>query len=128
MDSKTSSLITQIVASISACQTSQLIQPIEAGTGDWKNELVLFIKPESFMVGQPDAIRASVELVFERLAAFDAHVHGILIVGGQVLDEKEIMNQHYGFINRLSRLAAQILEAEDRQKIAAALEIGRAHV
>jgi hypothetical protein len=111
-------LIDLIVASVPGCQATHAIQPIEIGLSNWKNELVLFIKPELFMVGQPDAIRRSVELVFDRLAAFEAQVHGLLVVGGAVLEEKEIMNRHYGYINRLSRMASQMLDASDRQKMA----------
>lgn len=114
-------LINEIVESTPLCQTTRTIRPIEVGAGGWINELVLFIKPELFMVGQQDAIRRSVALVFERLSAFDARVHGILVVGGKVLEEKEIMNRHYGYINRLSRQASSLLDADDRQKMASAL-------
>jgi hypothetical protein len=123
MQSEISQFIDTLVNVAPTCRTTHLVQPIQAGIEGWKNELVLFIKPEIFLVGQPTAVRASIELVFDRLAAFDAQVDGILVVGGAVLEEKEIMNQHYGTINRLSRLASRMLDADDRGKIAAALQL-----
>ncbi|NTV37550.1 MAG: hypothetical protein HGA53_11410, partial [Anaerolineaceae bacterium] len=116
-------LIEAIVRSLSSENPSTLIQKIQPGEGSWQNELLLFVKPEIFMVDQKELIQESLRLVFEKLAAFDVHVDGIITLTGSLLDEKGIMNRHYGFINRLSRSASQILTGEDRKKIAAALNM-----
>jgi hypothetical protein len=59
----------------------------------------------------------------DKLRAFDAYAGGMTIINGRVLDELEIMNRHYGFINQLSRTASKMLDGADRDKIAAALDI-----
>ena len=76
------------------------------------------------MVEKTEHVEAGLNLVFSKLAEFDAHVGGIAIVGGKVLEEAEIMNRHYGFINRMSRFASQMIDADDKQKIADALGAG----
>ena len=116
-------LITKIAAVTPTCDNFTIIQPVAIGDETHKNELLLFIKPEIFMVEETARVEAALGLVFGKLAEFGAHVDGIAVVGGKVLEEAEIMNRHYGFINRLSRFASQMIDAEDKQKIAAALGV-----
>lgn len=99
----------------------KILQNLEIGREGRQNELLLFMKPELFMVDDAGCVRNSATLVLEKLAEYHAEVHGIAIVGGQFLADKGIMDRHYGFINRLSKHASQILTAEDRARIAAAL-------
>jgi hypothetical protein len=116
-------LIKKIAAVTPACDDFAIVQPVEIGRETYRNELLLFVKPEIFMVKDTAQVEAALDLVFTKLAEFGAVVSGVAVVGGKVLEEAEIMNQHYGYINRLSRFASQMVDAEDRQKIAAALEI-----
>ena len=99
----------------------KILQDLEIGREDRQNELLLFIKPELFMVADPNCVRNSTALVLEKLAEYQAYVHGIAIVGGQFLADKGIMDRHYGFINRLSKNASKILTAEDQSRIMNAL-------
>ncbi|MBN1877439.1 MAG: hypothetical protein JXA33_24665 [Anaerolineae bacterium] len=121
--SNKSELIKTLVEKISTCNDFEIVHPIAIGEGLRRNELLLFIKPELFMVEQPLYIERGLELVFTKLEAFNAHVSGVAIVGGRVLEQKEIMNRHYGFINRLSRFASQMIDGVDRAKIADALNV-----
>jgi len=116
-------LITKIAVMTPACDDFSIVQPVEIGNETRKNELLLFVKPEIFMVEEAAHVEAALNLVFGKLAEFDAHVGGVAIVGGKVLEEAEIMNRHYGFINRLSRFASQMIGTGDKQKIADALGI-----
>jgi hypothetical protein len=100
-----------------------VIQPAAIGQGSWRNELLLFAKPEVFLVEQREQVERTLDLIINKLEAFDAHIDGVAIVGGTVLDEKEIMSRHYGLINRLSRSASQMLDASEKQKVADALAI-----
>lgn len=101
----------------------KIVQNLEIGRDNWQNELLLFMKPELFMVSDPACIRNSTALVLEKLDEYRAFVHGIAIVGGQFLADKGIMDRHYGFINRLSKNASKILKAEDKARIISALGI-----
>jgi len=116
-------LIKRIAAITPTCDDSAIVQPVEIGRETHRNELLLFVKPEIFMVKDTAQVEAALDLVFAKLAEFGAIVGGVAVVGGKVLEEAEIMNRHYGYINRLSRFASQMVDAEDRQKIAAALEL-----
>ena len=99
----------------------KILQNLEIGREDRQNELLLFMKPELFLVEDPTFIRNATALVLEKLAEYQAFVHGIAIVGGQFLADKGIMDRHYGFINRLSKNASQILTAEDKARVMTAL-------
>lgn len=123
-------LIKTIAATAPACDDFAILKPVEIGRETHRNELLLFVKPEIFMVKDSAQVEAALDLAFTKLAEFGAVVSGIAVVGGKVLEEAEIMNRHYGYINRLSRFASHMVDdprdaggAEDRQKIAGALEI-----
>jgi hypothetical protein len=105
------------------CDEVEVLLAPQIGGGEWRNEIVMFIKPEAFMLADTANSAKVAELVMAKLAAFDAHVAGAVLIGGQVLDRMEIMSAHYGLINYLSRTASESLSAEDRAKIASALEM-----
>lgn len=119
----TQSLSTKIVEKLSSCEGFEIIQPINIGQEKWRNELILFIKPEIFLVRNSEGIENSINLVFEKLKQFDAHLNGILILSGKLMDDLEIMNKHYGFINKLSRSASKILSEDEKEKIKEALNL-----
>ena len=116
-------LIKKIAAVTPTCDDFAIVQPVEIGRETYRNELLLFVKPEIFMVKDTAQVEAVLNLVFAKLAEFGAVVSGVAVVGGKVLEEAEIMNRHYGYINRLSRFASQMVDAADRRKIAEALEL-----
>ena len=116
-------LIKNIAAVTPTCDEFAIVQPVNIGRETWGNELLLFVKPEIFLVEKTEYVEAALQLVFAKLAEFKAHVSGVAIVGGKVLEEAEIMNRHYGFINRLSRFASTMIDAGDRKKIAEALGV-----
>lgn len=108
---------------VKECNVVTVMQPMVVGRHGYQNELLLFIKPEIFAVENREGVDQAIDLVFEKLAAFDAYASGMVIINGRVLDELEIMNRHYGFINQLSRLASRMLGADERRRIAATLDI-----
>lgn len=116
-------LIKNIAALVPACDDFAIVQPVEIGRETRRNELLLFVKPEIFMVKEVAQMEAALNLIFAKLEAFNARVSGVAVVGGKVLEGAEIMNRHYGYINRLSRFASQMIDTADRQKIAEALGI-----
>nr|PZN58203.1 MAG: hypothetical protein DIU68_02485 [Chloroflexota bacterium] len=112
-----SDTIDQIVQQVHGVNEVKVLEAPQVGRADRRNELLMFAKPELFMVADPEHTRASLNMIFEKLAAFDAEVDGVIIVGGKALEDKEIMNRHYGFINTMSRKASELVNAEDRAKI-----------
>jgi len=119
----TSDLAQKITETAFHCETVEELQPARIGEGSWRNELLLFTKPEIFLVPDRHQSEKIVDLVLDKIKSFDAHIEGITVVGGRVLDEMEIMNRHYGFINVLSRSASNVLNAGDKKRIADALDM-----
>ncbi len=114
-------LIKSIVTVVPTCDEFAIVQPVTIGQGTWRNELLLFAKPELFLVPKTEHMEAALHLIFTKLEEFKVHLDGVAVVGGKVLEEAEIMNRHYGYINRLSRCASTMIDATDRRKIAEAL-------
>jgi hypothetical protein len=109
--------INQIVETAKTDEQLHEFAPMKIGEGNWENELLLFVKPEIFMVADPQAMKNSLELVFAKLAEFNAQVDGMMLVGGKILEQYEIMNRHYGYINLISRKASEIIDPQDKQKV-----------
>ncbi len=112
-----SALIKQIVDQVKGNNGVSVLLPATIGDTPERNELVMFVKPEIFLVEQPADTTAALEMIFAKLDDFEARIDGIALVGGQALEEKEIMNRHYGFINEMSRKASTLIDAADRKKI-----------
>jgi hypothetical protein len=110
-------LVQEIVRRAADEEALITFQPVQLGLEDAENELLLFVKPEIFLAHSHSGMEAALDLIFDRLAAFSARSDGIVLLGGRVLEEKEIMNRHYGYINQLSRQASQMVTAEDRDKM-----------
>lgn len=116
-------LIERIIVNLPTAETSATLIAPAVGQTTLENELLLFIKPEVFMVEDPEAISRTMNLVFSKLEQFGVKIRGVAIVGGRFLERYEIMGRHYGLINRLSRQASGILSVEDRNAIEQALGI-----
>jgi len=120
---KDTTLSRQIAEEVQNHNEYQTIQPIHIGEDNWRNELVLFVKPEIFTVEKTEFVKNFLDVLLEKLNEFKVKTNGILVVSGKILAEKKIMDRHYGFINKLSRSASEILDETDRKKIAKNLEI-----
>jgi hypothetical protein len=101
----------------------EVIQPAKIGDDSRQNELLLFIKPEAFLVPQTSQTEKIVMLILDKIREYDADINGITVVGGPILEKMGIMSRHYGFINRLSTSASKILTAEDKRKIEEAMGV-----
>jgi hypothetical protein len=110
-------VIDQILANVRSTDGVKVIEPAAVGQTVRRNELLMFAKPEIFMVENLDSARATLEMLFAKLHEFGAEVHGVVIVGGKALEDHEIMNRHYGYINMLSRKASEVISPEERAKI-----------
>ena len=112
-----------LIQQILTAKKAEIIQPIHVAETNQQNELVFFVKPELFDVEDISKINHSLQLIEDKFDAFDVTVHGTAIVPGAFLEDYEIMNHHYGFINQLSRLASNMVDAETRQRLFSILKI-----
>ncbi len=103
-----------------------VVKPPAIGQTQKQNELLMFIKPEILAVAEQGNLANSLDLIWAKLAEFDAFVAGIVLVGGQALERKESMDRHYGAINVLSKTASSALSGADRQSVYNALAVAPA--
>jgi len=113
----------EIASKVKACDGVSVVQPVQIGHEGRANELLMFIKPEIFMVDDTAKMQKSLDMIFSKLDDFGAEVNGVVIVGGPALEEKKCMDRHYGAINVLSRTAAADMSDEDRKAIFDTLEV-----
>jgi len=104
-------------------QDACIIQPVQIGQTDLKNELVFFIKPELLNVEEDIKILNSLKLIKEQFEAYQVVIDGATILPGKVLAEYEIMNHHYGFINQLSRFASTMVTQQTREQMFKVLDM-----
>jgi len=112
-----------ILQEISAAEETKILQSVRVGQTDHLNELVFFIKPELLDVDDAQHFYNALKLMIEKFEEFDVSINGTAIVTGSFLEESEIMNRHYGFINLLSRKASEIVDIDTRDQIFTTLGI-----
>ena len=88
-----------------------------------KNELVFFFKPWCFTSSNFEDNAKIVKLAFDKFREFNVEISGVLKLTGPRLEELEIMDKHYGVINKLSRRASMDINEEEEGIIANTLEL-----
>jgi hypothetical protein len=84
-----------------------------------QNHFVLFLKPEVLALADGVKVEAILELVGSALEANKVRIGAIRILNGAYLGRYHIMEEHYGVINRVSRLGEKSLSAPTREKLMA---------
>lgn len=110
-------LAMKIVRTALGCDWTDLIEPIRIGEGNWKNELLLFIKPEVFLLKETSNMEKITELMLRSLDKYAVEINGICAVNGSALEKNNIMSKHYRFINVVSNSASTLLDSDTRKKI-----------
>lgn len=111
-----------LIQNIKSSTEAKIIQPVQVGKTDQQNELVFFIKPELLEVADDSKIINSLALIGQKFEEFLVTVDGAAIVPGTILEQHEIMNRHYGFINQLSRKASTMVDEDIRNRVFEMLE------
>ncbi len=113
----------RIVGTAMRCSDVDMIEEARFGEGDYSNELIFFVKPEIFMLKEPDAVK-SMGMILSKLREFNADIAGMYAINGSALEKHNIMARHYGFINVMSNSASKNVDAESRKKISEAYHLG----
>ncbi len=95
------------------------ICPLEEVQLEGRNHFVLFLKPEVLAVGDGVKVEAILELVLAALEAYAVNTGAIRVLNGHYLGRYNIMEEHYGVINRASRLGEAALSEPTRKKLMA---------
>ncbi len=115
----TSELKTSIIKAIKAASqnTSQYkILIDDKSLKPTKNDFLFFIKPELTMQDGKIKLDAVLDLILERINSFGLTIASVGVLSSQYLNEFDIIAQHYGVINRISRHAKQTLTDEAKKK------------
>jgi len=114
----TSSYFNEIVRSVEKAQNNEVFfEEIFADptAPEGKNRAVFFIKPELTLKSELINFREILELIHEKMRAFRLNIHNINILSALYLEKYDIIAQHYGVINKISRSAAKNMSQSARE-------------
>lgn len=93
--------------------------PLEETPGEGRNHFVLFLKPEVLAISEGVEVEAILDLVLAALRKHAVRTGAIRVLNGAYLGRYHIMEEHYGVINRASRLGEGALSQATREKLMA---------
>jgi hypothetical protein len=83
---------------------------------DHPHEFLFFIKPEITQLIDQSRLAAVLDMTLDKISDFSLHIRDIRMLAASYLKKYDIIAQHYGVINSLSRLPLKFLSAESRSK------------
>lgn len=78
------------------------------------NQFLMFLKPESICKAFIDGPERVLEFVFNTLDDYRMRIRGVFVLSAPYLKKFDVIAQHYGVINRLSRSAREHLSVPAR--------------
>jgi hypothetical protein len=84
-----------------------------------KHEFLFFIKPEITLNIDTINFRAILEMMFEKLGKYELRIRDVVILGATYLEKFDIIAQHYGVINAMSRRPLEHLTSDAVSKFRA---------
>ena len=109
-------LADDVVDAVFSSEHETLVRKFDLGS-ERQNQLIFFLKPEVFMFTKKTMPLAIINLVLRTLESYAVQVSGVLVLSGNTLATRKIMDNHYGYITRISKSAARELSVEDRAEI-----------
>jgi len=114
---------TKIIKAVSALSKAKepaerWISPLEEGRLEGRNHFVLFLKPEVLALADGVKVEAILDLVVAALRKHAVKTGAVRVLNGPYLGRYRIMEEHYGVINRASRLGEGALSEATRNKLA----------
>lgn len=95
------------------------IVPLGEERAQGRNHFVLFLKPEVLDIRAGVKVEAILDIVFAALRRYAVKVGAVRVLNGQYLGLYRIIEEHYGVINRASRLGEKGLSEPTRKKLMA---------
>ena len=83
---------------------------------DQLHEFLFFIKPEIIQVEDEDKLKSILELLLRIISQFGFIIRDIRLLGASYLEKYDIIAQHYGVINSLSREPLKVFTTEAKNK------------
>lgn len=94
------------------------LHPCVPDTAPTKHHFALFLKPEITATHLGVATGSIVQLLMNKLEEWSIESRAIRVLGGSYLLQHEVMNAHYGVINKVSRLGANALTQQAHDVLA----------
>jgi nucleoside diphosphate kinase len=113
------SKIIKAVSELSAAKgaAERWIVPLTDDRPEGRNHFVLFLKPEVLAVRDGVDVEQILTIVLAALKANGVRTGAVRVLNGQYLGRYHIMEEHYGVINRASRLGEKALSPSTRAKL-----------
>ena len=113
--------ILQAVTEVGAAErpAQEWLVPLGAREPNKRNHFVLFMKPELLAVREGAKLGPILDLIGTVLRRHGIKSGAIRVLNGPYLARHNIMEEHYGVINRTSRLGRSALSPPTRQKLEA---------
>ena len=99
--------------------SQEWLVPLGEREPDKRNHFVLFMKPELLAVREGVKLGPILDLIGAVLRTYGVETGAIRVLNGPYLARHKIMEEHYGVINRASRLGRSALSLPTRQKLEA---------
>jgi nucleoside diphosphate kinase len=96
------------------------VVPLGEDHAEGRNHFVLFLKPEVLDIREGVDVEAILQLVQAALEKHGVRTGAVRVLNGHYLGRYHIMEEHYGVINRASRLGERALSEATRNKLLAA--------
>lgn len=114
-------VLREIPASLAAADASdagiQWLRPFTPGDDPTVHELVFFLKPELLVSDAGVKLDAVLEMLIERLGACDVSLGSLAVLSAAYLDRHDVMQGHYGVINKVSRLGEAAISEDAKAKL-----------
>ena len=114
-----------IIGAVASANQETIVKPFAFGSG--QNEMLFFFKPECFLETTAEQQQKLIDAALDLFLEFGAIPAGASLITGHELRSREIMDRHYGFINRASRDSVATLSQEDilalRQSVGASTTV-----
>jgi hypothetical protein len=100
-----------IIGAVASARQETVVKPFAFGSG--QNEMLFFFKPECFLETTTEQQQSLIDTALELFLEFGAIPAGASVLTAEELRSREIMDRHYGFINRASRNSAAALSQDE---------------
>jgi len=81
-----------------------------------KNEFLFFIKPEITLPGRGIQLEKILDFILNKTKAYNLDIRNVKVLAAKYLQKYDIIAQHYGVINQISRNAKAIISKEGKEK------------
>ena len=93
------------------------VSPFTPSAEAGKHQFVLFLKPEVMDVPAGVNVEGILQIVLERLEAFDVEIGAAAVLPSRYLGTHSLMDQHYGVINNISKHGVDAITTSARGKL-----------